>query len=315
MKLIITLTLAILCISIPARAQDANVKPKLTPPYRLMYGYKDLAGFRPQPFWSDTKECARLWDEVFERFNIITGKTTDAAVVKRLREHGIVFAFSVSNNRNATHKTTEDFVREWSRPLEDTLGGQLPGGFDGISIDELHGDTDGSADSEITIKAVREVRRRFPQKAILAWAPMVVVLAGSPDKNGLRYAKGKMCDNQLRMVAECCDLLMIECYHRESSTHLDWFAEAAKNLNTRAPGLLDKSVFGLCVSQREDLNMDDKPEMDFAQHVEKQFKLLKTEPLVKQTPGVAIYAFYRAKPEMIRAINLLAEKYYPAAHP
>lgn len=287
-------------------------RPKLTPPYRLMYGYKDLTGFKPQPFWSDAKECERLWNEVFHRFNIITGKTTDAAVVKRLRERGIVFACSVSNNRSATHKTVEDFVREWSKPLEDTLGGQLPGGFDGISIDELHGDTDGSADSEITINAVREVRRRFPSKLILAWAPMAVVLAGSPDKNGRRYAKGKVCDNQFRMVSECCDLMMIECYQRESANHMDWFAEAAKNLDKRAAGLLNKSVFGLCVSQREDLNMDDKPEVDFAQHVEKQFQVLQTDSLTKQMPGIAIYAFYRMKPGFVPTVNALMDKHVPA---
>ena len=309
MKMITNCILIGLCLSQCVYAQDVMAKPKLVPPYRLMYGYKDLANFKPQPFWSDTKECARLWDDVFDHFNIITGKTTDAAVVKRLRERGIVFAFSVSNNRNATHKTTEDFVRDWSKPLQDTLDGQLPGGFDAISIDELHGDADGSADSEITIKAEREVRQRFPNKLILTWAPMAVVLAGSPDKNGQKYAKGKVCDNQFRMVAECCDLLMIECYQKESTQHFDWFAEAAKNLNTRAPGLLSKSIFGLCVSQREDLNMDDKPEMDFAQHLEKQFKLLQNVPLVNQTSGVAVYAFYRAQPELIPTINALTFKY------
>lgn len=306
----IRLLALVFAVSLTVHAQDD--RPKLSTPYRLMYGYKDLAGFKPQPFWSDTKECERLWNDVFDHFNIITGKTTDAAVVKHLRQRGIAFAYSVSNNRNATHKTVDDFVREWSKPLEDTLGGQLPGGFDGISIDELHGDTDGSADSEITIKAVREVRRRFPHKIILTWAPMAVVLAGSPDKNGRKYAKGKFCDNQFRMIAECCDLLMIECYQRESVDHMDWFAEAARNLHTRAPGLLSKSVFGLCVSQRDDLNMDDKTDVDFGRHLEKQFQLLRSESLVNQTPGVAIYGFYRARPELIPTINQLVAKHYPA---
>ena len=293
---------------------SANARPKLTPPYRLMYGYKDLVGFKPQPFWSNPEECERLWNDVFDRFNIITGKTTDAPVVKRLRERGILFAYSVSNNRNATHKTTEDFVREWSKPLQDTLGGQLPGGFDGISIDELHGDTDGSADSEITIRAVREVRRRFPNKVILAWAPMTVAVAGSPGKNGQRFAKGKTCDNQFRMVSECCDLMMIECYQRESVNHMDWFSEAAGNLNKRAPLLMKKSIFGICVSQREDLNMDDKADVDFAQHVEKQFQLLKTDPLIKPMPGVAVYAFYRMKPEFVPVVNALVQRYITPAN-
>lgn len=305
-------TLTVLCLwaAMALHAQAPASRPKLTPPYRLIYGYKDLENWKPQPFWLDAKECERRWAEVYEHFNVVTGRTTNAAVVKQMRARGIVFAYSVSNNRNATHRTVDDFVREWTRPLEETLGGTLPGGFDGISIDELHGDTDGSADSEITIKAVREVRRRHPEKLIFTWAPMAVVLAGSPGTNGQRYAKGKLCDQQFRLVAECCDLLMVECYQKESSQHLDWFAEAAKNLNTRAPGLLQKTIFGLCVSQREDLNMDDRPEVDFGAHLEKQFQLLRTEPLAKQTPGVAIYAFYRAKPELIPTINRLVEKYY-----
>lgn len=299
-----------------AAAQQAEApaaRPKLTPPYRLIYGYKDLEHFKPQPFWSDAQQCERGWAEVFKHFNIVTGRTTNAAVVKAMRARGIVFASSVSNNRNATHRTAEDLVRDWVKPLEETLGGELPGGFEAISIDELHGDADGSAEAEVTIKAVREVRRRFPQKLILAWAPMAVVLAGSPGPNGQRYAKGKVCDEQFRMAEECCDLLMIESYHKESSPHFSWFAEAAGNVKTRAPGLWKKAIFGLCVSQREDLNMDDRPEVDFGEHLEKQFQLLRAEPVVKESAGVAIYAFYRAKPELIPTINRLVEKYYGRA--
>ena len=111
------------------------------------------------------------------------------------------------------------------------------------------------------------------------------------------------------MVAECCDLMMIECYQKESASHFDWFTEAAKNLHTRAPALMSKSVFGLCVSQRDDLNMDNKPDIDFAHHLEKQFQILRTEPLVKEMPGVAIYAFYRMKPEFVPVVNSLVQKY------
>ena len=88
-----------------------------------------------------------------------------------------------------------------------------------------------------------------------------------------------------------------------------WFTEAAKNLHARAPALMSKSVFGLCVSQRDDLNMDNKPDIDFAQHLEKQFQILRTEPLVKEMPGVAIYAFYRMKPEFVPVVNSLVQKY------
>lgn len=310
MNLKLICTLAILVSAITTRADGE--KPKLpAPPYRLMYGYKDYADFKPKGVWPDEAQWNQRWSEVFQHFNIITGRTADAGIVTRLRSEGKVFAYHLSNNRDAKHKTTEDFVNEWCKPFEETLGGQLPGGFDAISVDELHGDTDGSADSEITIRAIREVRRRYPRKLIITWAPTVVGLSGSPGINGRKYAKGKILDNQFKAVAECCDLIMLECYQRESSKHLDWFGEIAKNLQTRAPALLPKMIFGLCISQLDNLQMDDKPDVDFGDHIEKQLKMLRDDPLLKQTNGVAFYAFYRAKPELIPTVNRLVDQYYP----
>ena len=312
MKKRLTFALALLGFVVTGHAQES--RPKLpAPPYRLMYGYKDYADFKPKGVWPDEAQWNARWAEVFEHFNIITGRTADAAVVKRLRAEGKVFCYHLSNNRDAKHQTTDDFVNEWCKPFEETLNGQLPGGFDAISIDELHGDSDGSADSDITIAAIREVRRRYPHKLILTWAPSVVGLSGSPGINGRKYAKDKILDHQFKAVAECCDLIMLECYQRESSKHLDWFDEIAKNLQTRAPALVPKMIFGLCVSQLDNLQMDDLPDVAFGDHLEKQFRMLRNDLLLKQTPGVAIYGFYRAKPELIPTINRLVDRYYPNA--
>jgi hypothetical protein len=155
MKLTLVLEVVLLLSSsMGIGAQDIAPLPKLSSPYRLVYGYKDHADFKPKGFRSYREQWDQSWEEVFQHFNIITGRTADVSMIKRLRGDGKVFACHVSNNRDAKNKTAENFTTEWSKPFEETLKSQLPGGFDAISIDELQGDVDDSADSEIAFKAL-----------------------------------------------------------------------------------------------------------------------------------------------------------------
>lgn len=310
MQRLLILALVTLGLIIPSCSQGA-ARPRLSAPYLLMYGYSDPDAVHYSGFWLQREQWERAWQSVLARFTIITGRTTDAALVKRLREQGKVFAYHVSNTLDAQHQTADDLVREWSRPFDDTLDGELPGGFDAISIDELHSYADGSKESGITIAALRELRRRYPGKLILAWAVWKLGLGGSPGSYGTRYAAGQLFDRQLQAVADCCDLLMLECYQREGNPQLSLFTEIAKNVETRVPGLLRKTVFGLGIAQSPNLNYDDRPDVDFAEFLEKQFELLRDDPLLRQTNGVAFFAFYRAKPELIPTINSLVAKYYP----
>jgi hypothetical protein len=247
-----------------------------------------------------------------EHFNVITGRTRDADLVKRLRAQGKLFAYHVLNTVDEQHQTADDFVRDWSKPFEDTLDGQLPGGFDAISIDELHSYPDGSRESEVTVTALRELRRRHPGKRIIAWSVWKVTLGGSKGYYGQRYTKEVLFDRQLQAAADCCDLLILECYIREGNPQFDLFTEMARNVEARKPGLLGKTVFGLGISQSKDHNYDDRDDVDFGEFLERQFKLLRSAPLLSQTPGVAFWAFYRAKPETIQRLGQLMQRYFPA---
>lgn len=310
MKRQIALLLALVCIAGCAHLQKTDRPPKLPQPSLIMYGYSDADAVRYSGFWLEREQWEKSWKETVKHYNIITGKTKDAGLVKRLRAQNKIFAYHVNNTRDAKHQTVEDFVRDWSKPFEDTLDGKLPGGFDAISIDELHSDGDGTVESETAIAAVRELRRRYPQKLIIAWGVWRLGLAGSPGAGGKQFIPDRLCDRQLQMVTECCDLFVMECYHREANAHLGFFAEMAKNLDKRAPGLLPKTIFGLGIAQSPDCNYDDLPEVDFGGFLDKQMTLLKSTPELQKTQGVALWAFYRAKPDTITMLNGLVDKHY-----
>ncbi|MFO1022623.1 MAG: hypothetical protein U0903_18285 [Planctomycetales bacterium] len=293
-------------------AQSVNAEPgpvKFAAPYRVMYGYCDPEDLRVGGFWQSREEWNNSWEDVFQHFNVITGRTTDADLVKRLRAKGKVFAYHVQNK----NENWESLLQEWSRPFEDTLNGDLPGGFDAISIDELHSNPDGSVESDNTIKALRELHKRWPHKIIIAWAVAKVGLGGSTGSYGKRYAEGHLFDRQLKAVADCCNLLIIESYQREANPHFAMANEVAHNLEARHPGLIKKTIIGLGISQSPDLNYDDRPDMDFGEHLEKQIKLIHADHVLKQTPGIGFWAFYRAKPELMPTLNGLVDKYYPPA--
>jgi len=284
-------------------------------PFLVMYGYTDPADVRYGGFWPTREQWEAGWKPVLERFNIITGRTRDAEMVKKLRTQGKLFAYHVLNTIDEKHQTADDFVAEWSKPFEDTLGGQLAGGFDAISIDELHSYPDGSKESETTIAALRELRRRYPHKRIIAWSVWKVALGGSTGYYGNRYVKDKLFDRQLQAAAECCDLLILECYQREGNPQFNLFTEMARNVQARMPGLLSKTVFGLGISQSKEHNYDDRDDVDFGEFLERQFKLLRSDATLSQTPGVAFWAFYRAKPETVQKLCEMTQRCFPTPKP
>ena len=122
-------------------------------PAIFMWGYSDS---------SRTSE-KKLWDLTLRTVNIIEGLTSNAKFVRGLRAEGKVFAWHVVN-RIKEGDAVESIVEKWSEPFRDTLKGKLPGGFDAISIDELHPWPDGDARSELVIKALAELKRRYPGK-------------------------------------------------------------------------------------------------------------------------------------------------------
>lgn len=268
-------------------AQLAVPKPAL-----VMYGY------------ADTQK--RLWADTMRTMNILTGRTFDAGLVKQLRRRGVLFCCARNNTAGDNLQTAEDFTDYWSAPFRDSLEGRLPGGFDAISIDEFHSDPDGTPGSARTAAALREVRRRYPNRHIFVWA---VWKLGAGARLG-PYAGKETFDEQLRAARDAADLFWLEAYITEANPQFDLFEDMARNLQARAPGLLPKTCLGLYISQSEPFIADSTAEGDYFEFLDAQFHLLRNSPLLRSTAGVAFWPFYRAEPAAIQQVNQLTRHYF-----
>jgi len=274
-----------------AYAQEAR-RPMPGAPYVLMYGFSD----QMLPNWADTLNHA----------NIITGQTADADLVKRLRERGAMFAYHVNAAEAPGRETPAELAGYWCAALENDLGGKLPGGFDAVAIDEI-GSSDGTDESKRICEALRLTRERCPDRRLLVWGGWRMGHGGG----GSRYVDAATTyDDELRAVYEHCDLFLYEQYIREGNPQFYLFRPAAENLERRVPGLLSKTIHGLYISQNKPFVADDSDAYDFKGFLDEQFHMLTNDPVLKQTPGVAFWPFYRARADTIAHVNELVRHYY-----
>lgn len=287
---LLTLPLA-MAVGSRTEAEEAR-RPMPRPPYVLMYGFSDAM----LPNWAET----------LKRANIVTGQTEDARLVKRLRARGILFAYHVNAAAAPGRETAAELATYWCEALENDLGGGLPGGFDAIAIDEI-GSPDGSDESRRICEALRLARQRCPDRRILVWGGWRMGHGGG----GSAYVEaGTTYDEELQAVFEECDLFLYEQYIREGNPQFDLFRPAAENLERRVPGLLRKTIHGLYISQNPPFVADDSERYDFKDFLDEQFHLLTSDPVLKQTPGVAFWPFYRARADTIAHVNELVRHYY-----
>ena len=87
-------------------------------------------------------------------FTVIEGTSTNADFIKELQVSGKVYAAHVTNPTSAT---TAQLVAEWRAPFDNYLGGQLPGGYDAIAIDELRNNANGTAQSNRVCQALAQL--------------------------------------------------------------------------------------------------------------------------------------------------------------
>ena len=267
-------------------------RPMPKPPWILMYGFGD-AGLP-------------LWSETLNRANIITGQTTDAQLVRSLKQRGIMFAYHVNAASEPGRETPEELADYWCKALENTLGGKLAEGFDAIAVDEI-GSPDGSPESKRICRAMRLTRERCPDRRIFMWGGWRMAEGGG----GSYYIPaGENYDDELRATFEDGDLLLFEEYIHEANPQFDLFGPHAKNLASRIPGMLTKTLFTLYISQNDPFVADDSDAADFKGFLDEQFHLLRTDPYLKQTPGTGFWPFYRARADTIAQVNELVRHYY-----
>jgi hypothetical protein len=260
----------------PAHAQT----PK---PFICMYGHSDDAG------------VTKAFRKLIPQFNVIEGTSSNAAFIKELRTKGCIYAAHVTNPVSATE---DELVAEWRAPFENDLGGQLPGGYDAIAIDELRANPDGGTQSQRVCGALAKLRELYPKKQIYAAATW-----------HLGYEAAKY-TQQLRAVHEHVDMLMLEAYLRETKPAFGYFANWADQLKAIEPSLLQKTVYGLGVAQRGYL-YDDTTEVGFLGHLDRQFFAIRTDADAAKMPGIMFWVYYRSETDVTpEYLARLVDHYY-----
>jgi len=184
--------------------------------------------------------------------------------------------------------TVEQLVLRWSHSLEEP-------GIDGISIDEFIKKDDHIVD--VWIEALKTVRERYPEKLIFCW------IAG----------KGLQVPRLHKAIRDYVDYCMPEIYYRESNAEgkngftFDRFREAVDTLETNAPGITGKILMGLGVNARL---FDDTTSLDFGEFIESQIRFIRTDPVLRQLPGLAFYTPARLSQAGIARLDSLLVKYY-----
>ena len=265
-------------------AMLAAVSHAQTPkPFICMYGHSDDAG------------VTEAFRKLIPRLNVIEGTSSNVAFIKELRAKDCIYAAHVTNPVAATE---DELVALWKAPFENDLGGQLPGGYDAIAIDELRANHDGSLQSQRVCRALAKVRELFPKKQIYAAATW-----------HLGYEAAKY-TQQLRAVHEHVDMLMLEAYLRETRPAYGYFANWADQLKAVEPGLLQKTVYGLGIAQRGYL-YDDTTDVSFFGHLDRQFFAIRTDADAAKMPGIMFWVYYRSDTDVTpEYVAKLVDHYY-----
>ncbi len=312
--LILTAAFMFLPMAGLAQRHSGETITKAPEPLLIMYGYDDRSDFLTGDVWPDKATWDARWGDVFSSFTIVTGRTSSAQLVQNLRAKGVLFAYHVPNTvdtaQGANRKQkAESLLSQWAAPFENNLGGQLPGGFDAISIDELRANPDGSEQAAIVSETLYELHRRYPDKTVIAWGVYQLGLSGSWGLLGFSQTVRTHYDEQLKALEETSGTFIVESYVTESNPQRLLFQEMGRNLSRRFPKLYARTVFGLAISQTAPYAFDDRPGMDFPGFIEQQLNLIRQDPLLSRTNGAAFWAFYRALPATISRLSAYCQKW------
>ena len=260
----------------------------------------------PSPFlfmsgYSDASKSA--FQEILPYYTAIGGLTTDAALVQELRAQAKLFLHQTIATPS---KTVAQLVADWSAPFNNTLGGALPGGFDAIQIDEFGAYPDGSAEATKYATALQQLRAQYPDKRIFVWSVWNVADGGPKTLYGdpsVTYS------TLLNAVNQYADRYMLEVYTNEANPQLHLFNPFADNIESFAPGLRAKTVFGLYIPQNGFI-ADDSTSRGFWGHLDAQLHTIRNDPEMSTMPGAAFWIWYRAERTTGDYVGRLVNHYF-----
>jgi hypothetical protein len=243
------------------------------------------------------------FQQVLPYYTAVGGITSDAGFVQGLRDQGKLFLYQTIATPS---KTVAQLVADWSVPFQNTLGGALPGGFDAIQIDEFGAYPDGSAEATKYATALQQLRASYPDKRIFVWSTWNVADGGP---NTLYGNPANTYATLLNAINNYADRYMLEVYLNEANPQLYLFNPFADNIESFAPGLRAKTVFGLYIPQ-SGFVADDSANIGYWGYLDAQFNTIRNDPQMSTMPGVALWIAYRAEKMTWDYVGRLANHYF-----
>jgi hypothetical protein len=200
-----------------------------------------------------------------------------------------------------------DLIKAWDEALKRE-------GVDGFSLDEFIGAKVTPEVMAAWIDALKEIRRRHPDKTLAFWMDSGV---------GRISLYGQTHKPLLEALRDYGDFAIPQIYYSEKvqpefGTMAQPFAEfraKVEEWELQAPGITPKILMGLGTVQGVDWGYDNLPEVDYAEFLSKQVEVCAADPVLKQMGGLALYAPGYLKPEVLGKVNDAIIKFYglPAA--
>ncbi|WP_428937404.1 hypothetical protein [Fontivita pretiosa] len=266
-----------------------STAPPVPSPFLFMSGYTDSA--------------KNEFLKILPQYTAIGGLTSDAELVKELRSQGKLFLHQTV--ANPSH-SVQQMVNTWSAPFQNTLGGALPGGFDAIQIDEFGAYPNGSPESERLIAALAQLRQQYPNKRIFVWSVWQLADGGP---NTLYGNPAVSYSNLLNAINAYADRYMLEVYINERNPQLYLFDPFADNIDSFAPGLRQKTVFGIYIPQ-SGFVADDSATVGFYGLLDAQMHQIRNSPKTSMIDGAAFWIWYRTEPITAQYIGKLVDHYF-----
>ena len=266
---------AILLVLIAAllSASPATAIP-VPDPFIMMYGHSDDVG------------ATATMQAIIPPFSVIEGTSTNTTFINELRAAGKVYAYNRYRHPLAdADPTVQELYDYWRAPFHDTNGG--PNGYDAIAIDELRtADTDGTSRSNTAVGALQMLRTNYPNKGIY------VAATWNYGDSPANYS------DQLNAVNTYADMLVQEVYIHESNLSYGWLglhgAAYAPKLNAEVPGILNKTVYGLYISQGGFV-ADNNTSIGYWGHLDEQFHRIRNDASASTMPGVMAWVYSRSE--------------------
>ena len=194
-----------------------------------------------------------------------------------------------------------DLIKAWDAALSRT-------GIDGFAMDEFVGGRATPELIKVWVTAIKEIRRRYPNKVLAFWT------AGIGDTS--RY--GEAHKPLLEALRDYADFVMPEIYYKETSepdfktskNPFSRFRETVEEWEAQAPGITPHILIGLGTVQNADWAYANSPNIDYAEFLAKQVEVCATDPMLKKTAGLALYAPGYLKPDTLTKLNDAIIKWY-----